>query len=385
MDISQNQRSDSDTAIRPFRVLALDGGGIRGYYTAKLLAGLLKSFETRRGSKPLDLGKGFDLIAGTSTGGLLAAGLAIGKSPEVIARLYREKGPAIFPNRFPSLGFDVRTLMWALLHWNAPNSSQAALQTGLEDIFGDVTLADVWRARAIAMVIPAVSIEKYGPKVFKTPHHERYTHDRDLRLVDICLATSAAPLFFPLHAIGLAQKYFRDDLFVDGGLWANNPSLVGMLEAIQILSDRGTRRPIQIFSFGTCAGRVDQSHLRSNPRGGLKTWNAGKDVTELTLATSANAVDEMMGLFANALSGAGTPVMYGRIPDPEMNSQQQASLGMDKADDEAFEIMDQLAATNEARILSGMTGDQHRDYRLFGEVMQQLPESSSTSNHERKL
>jgi hypothetical protein len=350
----------------------MDGGGIRGYYTAQLLAGLLTSYEKQRGVT-LDLGRGFDLIAGTSTGGILAAGLAIGKSPTDIAQLYRARGPTIFPERFPSLGANLRSALWVIRHWERPSASQIELRNGLAEIFRDMTLADVWHQRRIALTIPAVSIENYGPKVFKTPHDSSFTHDPGLPLVDVLLATSAAPLYFPLHPIGPEQGYFRNDLFVDGGLWANNPALVGLIEAIDILSTRGTPgHPIEVFSLGTCAGKVDQSRLMADPSGGIKTWNAGKDVIDLTLTTSANAMEVMAGLLANSLSRQGIPIRYARLPDPEMTSHQHASLGMDKADERAFSTMDSLAATNQVRILSGTKN--HPDYAAFGEILHNLPE-----------
>jgi hypothetical protein len=109
----------------------------------------------------------------------------------------------------------------------------------------------------------------------------------------------------------------------------------------------------------------------------LKTWNVGKDVTELTLATSSNAVDAMTGLLAHSLTAHGIPITYVRLPDPEMNSKQHSALGMDKADDEAFRTMDSLASTNQARILSGMKDDTR--YQRFGEILRTLPEVSSQS------
>ena len=153
-----------------------------------------------------------------------------------------------------------------------PTGSKEALRDKLQLVLGDDSLERVWAERRIALTIPAVSIESYGPKVFKTPHLERLTHDRQIKLVDICLATAAAPLYFPLHAIGERDGYFRNDLFVDGGLWANNPALVGLLEGIEMLAAASqTSRDIHVFSFGTCAGTAEQGHLRKHPEGGLKT------------------------------------------------------------------------------------------------------------------
>lgn len=358
----------------PFRILALDGGGIRGYYTAKLLAGLLRHFEVSLGRTNLDLGKGFDLIAGTSTGGILAAALAHGVRPERIADLYKKKGPGIFPERFPKLSVNWSALKWAVRHWKRPSASVDVLSAELNEVFGSTTLDKLWVDRRIALTIPSVSVESYGPKIFKTPHLARLTHDRNVKLSNVCLATSAAPLIFPLHPVGESSGYFRNDLFVDGGLWANNPSLVGLLEAIEILAMSATQsRPIHIFSLGTCSGKVDQSHLKANPQGGLRTWNAGKDVTELALTTSANAMNFMTQLLAKALTASGQKVTYARIPDPEMTSDQQASLGMDRADSKAFEVMEQLAATNETRILSGIENRDEPAYGCFAEIFKSLP------------
>jgi len=242
---------------------------------------------------------------------------------------------------------------------------------------GDWTFEQLWATRSVALTIPAVSVETYGPKVFKTPHIGDLTHDRQVRLIDACLASAAAPLFFPLHPIGKNEGYYRNDFFVDGGLWANNPSLVGLLEAITILTARKEDRPIHVFSFGTCAGPVERRHLRENPKGGLKTWNVGKDITELAISTSAEAMNYMAGLFATALSVRSRPVLYARIPDPEMTPQQQACIGLDRADPAAFEAMEQLAATNEKRILSSMKKPDDEAYRCLAEVFRRLPSKAS--------
>jgi uncharacterized protein len=358
--------------IQPFRILALDGGGIRGYYTARLLARLQRHFETSQDRGPSDLGLGFDLIAGTSTGGILGCAIALGRRPEEIAQLYFDHGPKIFLERFPKLELNLKLLGWVRTHWKKPTASAAILKAALEGVFGVTTISDLWSSRRVALVIPAISVESYGPKVFKTPHLPRFTHDRDVKLVDACMATAAAPLFFPLHPLGMKGGYSRDDLFVDGGLWANNPALVGLIEAMEIQQAARTMRPIQIFSFGTCGGIVDQSYLRSHPEGGLQTWNVGKDVTELAVSSSAKAMDFMTKLLANALRHSGRSVIYERIPDPEMTSEQQVALGLDKADPVAFKIMDSLAATNETRILSSIQSH-NPAYSLLADAFQSLP------------
>ena len=84
--------------IKPFRVLSLDGGGMRGLYTASVLSTLAQRFSP---SNQLDIGKGFNLIAGTSTGGILACALAAGVPIERVIDLYRNEGPAIFRDPVP--------------------------------------------------------------------------------------------------------------------------------------------------------------------------------------------------------------------------------------------------------------------------------------------
>src|SRR5438477_11696833 len=118
-----------------FHVLAIDGGGIRGLYPACVLSGLMRRFATKRDAAALDVGKGFDLIAGTSTGGILGCGLAFGCSPSRLAHLYREKGPEIFDGkRMPEggLGF----LRWIWKHRRKPIHRSHGLRQALVEIFG---------------------------------------------------------------------------------------------------------------------------------------------------------------------------------------------------------------------------------------------------------
>ena len=90
---------DDDSSNRPFRALCIDGGGMRGIYTAAFLDRLLHQYAVIRGVEALDLGKGFDLISGTSTGAILGCAAAIGRPMSEIVRLYEENGRDIFPHR----------------------------------------------------------------------------------------------------------------------------------------------------------------------------------------------------------------------------------------------------------------------------------------------
>ncbi len=86
---------------RRLRVLSIDGGGMRGLYTAAYLLSLAQRYAVTRGEAALDIGRGFDLITGTSTGAIIACALAAGVSLDRVAALYRERGPEIFPLKLP--------------------------------------------------------------------------------------------------------------------------------------------------------------------------------------------------------------------------------------------------------------------------------------------
>src|SRR6202040_2456947 len=111
-----------------------------------------------------------------------------------------------------------------------------ALANALVDVFGSTTVAQVYAQRRIALAITAVDLAHHHGWVFKTPHNEPKTNRRDdnYRLVDVCLASSAAPVFRSLAAVRSSGAVTSFDVFVDGGLWANNPVLVGLIEALEM-------------------------------------------------------------------------------------------------------------------------------------------------------
>ena len=184
-----------------FRILSLSGGGYLGLYAAVVLAHL----EERIGEP---LGRRFDLIAGTSVGGLLALALAYEVPMAQIVKLFVEKGEDIFSaRRLP--GGTVTRLIDLTRSVLGPKYTGETLRGELTRHLGARTLGDALHA----VVIPAVDVSRSATKVFKTPHADASLGDEDISAVDVAMATSAAPAFFPSVQIGKT-------LYADGGLFA---------------------------------------------------------------------------------------------------------------------------------------------------------------------
>lgn len=142
---------------RPFRVLSLDGGGMRGVYASTYLGELAEAFARKRRVPALDVGKGFDLIVGTSTGGIVACALAAGVPLRDVVALYRERGAAIFPMKLPTR-FRFSLITQLFTRPAALASGARALREVLEARFGNETLEEVYTRRPPTSSTPSVII-----------------------------------------------------------------------------------------------------------------------------------------------------------------------------------------------------------------------------------
>lgn len=218
---------------RDFRILSLDGGGIRGVYSAAFLAGLERRYLGGRPIAPY-----FDLVAGTSTGGILALGLAAGHSAADLLDLYIRRGKDIFPARRNKIPFLAGRWRREARQYFRYRYDRTALKSAVEDILGDRRFGEA----QIRLCIPAFDGKHSEVYIFKTPHHPDFRNDAHETMTKIALATSAAPTFFrPLRDGGYT--------FVDGGIWANNPVMVGLVDALSCFSL--PRRLVRILSVGT--------------------------------------------------------------------------------------------------------------------------------------
>jgi patatin-like phospholipase/acyl hydrolase len=256
-----------------FRILSLDGGGIKGAFTASVMAAL----EDATGKGAADY---FDLITGTSTGGIVALGLGLGLPASQIREFYREHGPTIFPST--SLVQRTGSILRQLF---GPKHSHDVLKEALQQVLGDRRFGQ----SKCRLVITTYDANAGRIFLLKTAHHERFKFDYLAPAVDVALATSAAPTYFqsspfPDHA-GAS--------YVDGGVWANCPAMIGVVEAVSFLNVPLDQ--IDILSVGTTS---EPFNIAKRGKSGLVQWNAG--LIDLMFQAQVEAARAQ----ANLLTGA---------------------------------------------------------------------------------
>ncbi len=255
---------------QPFRILSLDGGGIKGIFPAAVLASLEKGYLEGK-----SVGDYFDLIAGTSTGGILALGLGAGLTAGEILRMYLEEGHRIFPAKERGLAGRARRLVSA-------QYDRGPLDELLNQRLGEKTL----RESKYRLLIPSTEGRNGEVWVFKTPHHPDYKLDGDERMSSVAAATSAAPTYFtPFEQGGYT--------YLDGGIWANNPTMAALVEALSCFTTR--RKGIRILSIG-CGENPFQITEGQAKKSGMVYWRGVIEVAmHLQSVTAVNQAGLLIG------------------------------------------------------------------------------------------
>jgi len=248
----------------PKRILAIDGGGVRGIVALEFLERIESELSERAG-KPTLLCDHFDLVGGTSTGAIIATGLALGLSVAEIRAAYLELAPLVF--RPP----------WVKLPgWRAMFDSRK-LQHELDRLIGDRTLDSADLRTGLGIVLKRVDkssswllLNNPRSKYWETPEHGRFNGNRFFPLARIVRASTAAPHYFDPQPIRIVEAE-EPFVFVDGGLTPhNNPSLALFLAAFMPahgLNWKAGPENLTIVSIGagTFRDRIQSSELTDGP------------------------------------------------------------------------------------------------------------------------
>lgn len=276
-----------------FQILSLDGGGIKGIFSAGILAAIEDDLD-------ISIVDHFDLIAGTSTGGIIAIGLGLGLKPREIVEFYFREGPSIFPKWYGLKSFQ---------QWVQRKYSSRPLEEALKRCFKDKRLGDS-RKR---LVIPSYNLGDDDVYIFRTPHAERLRRDYKVPAWKVAKATSSAPTFFP------ASRDVDRIRLIDGGVWANNPSLVAVTEAFGTLEV--PLSAIYLCSIGTTNSVEHRKKWLDN--GGFIAWaRAGVDIIMRGQSIGVN----------NQVSWLLGRDHVERL-DPKVSAEEYSLDGIHKADD----------------------------------------------------
>ena len=341
-----------DRKIKPLRVLSLDGGGMRGIYAASYLARLTENFAKKNDIKSIDFGAKFDLIVGTSTGAFIACGLAAEVPLYQMVDLYREHGHLIFqlpvPDNVKAVASDV------FGRSNAIQAGEKSLRDALTHSFGGETLGALYHRRRIALAIPSVEMGRHRGWVFKTSHLKNSNkRDDGYSLVDVCLASSAAPIYRSLAYLAIPESdAIGGNVFCDGGLWANNPVLVALLDALE-MAEEG--QEIQIFCMGTCPRPAGEEIKKEEVHRGLLGWRFGADVASLAI----DAQEFAYHLIATKLTRYLTkPCSIIRFPTDNVPASMMQHLGLDDVRPESMAALARQAHSD-ADFTNSICGDEN--------------------------
>ena len=220
----------------------------------------------------------FDLVVGTSTGGIIALGVGLGVSCAEIVEFYRRYGPKVFGQAGRTWARRTVAAAWRGMRGLVTSKhAPDALLAALREVFGERRLGE----SATRLVIPAWSSDTRHPCLFKTAHHPRFEVDYKRQAVDIAMATAAAPTYLPAHPVDGVD-------FVDGGTWANNPATVAAVESVSVL-DWAVENTLMLS-----LGCTDEAVVVPKKMGLVDGWRIGVDMLMQGQAFAAHRTAEVL-------------------------------------------------------------------------------------------
>ena len=280
----------------PRRILAIDGGGMRGALAVGLLAELEEALRQKTGDKQLVLSDYFDLIGGTSTGAIIAAGLALGKDTDYLRGLYRKLGPEVFHHLIPRLmliqsKFDPRKLERVIRnHLGDYTLGDAPWRCGFASVSKRVDTASCW----VLTNCPNSHYWNGNPK------HPETLPNKDYKLATIVQASAAAPYYFDM----VRMEVSKGDLgvFFDGAMTPHgNPAL--QLAMVALIPGYGVNwtagaNNLMIVSVGTGSPRPRKPAWAKRPLA-IAAWKAAHALTTVAYDNSQLSTSVLQWLGAS--------------------------------------------------------------------------------------
>lgn len=294
MDLSLKFKSMFHTLLRKkrIRILSIDGGGIRGLIPARLVARLETLLMEKTGNPDARISDFFDFFVGTSTGGILSSfylapdrreggNIRPRYSADDVVRFYLDHGARIFHKSFYA---KVRTLNG----FTGKRYAAHGLAEVLREKFDDLYLSRLIRPA----LITAFDIDEMRPFFFNT-WEAKTNPDKDFLIRDVTLATSAAPTYFEPAAI--RSRCSREHNLIDGAVYANNPSMCALVEAVVRFESRPHMRNIVLLSLGTGQVKSQIASEKLRNRGAIG-W--ARPIVEIMMSgVSLSVHHEMEELF----------------------------------------------------------------------------------------
>lgn len=303
-----------------FKILSIDGGGIKGLYSAKVLATFEKYYNT-------NVSEHFDLICGTSTGGIIALGASLKMPMENIVDFYKKYGPSIFSSRLKKLkrlGIKLLVGRQAVI---SAKYSQVALRKALISEFKDKKIKDSNNL----LCIPAYNLTSAEPRIFKRDYG-KFNQDNDKTYVDIALATSSAPTYLPIMNISKID-------YADGGLYANNPVLVGLTEYLYNFANDKRFDGVDILSISSCEKSLGWSPKKKKQS--FLGWS------ETLFDSYSNGQSKVEQFFLNKLIESNT-LKFGlniiRVANKPLSASQATIVSMDNASADVLDLLEGIGA-----------------------------------------
>ncbi|KAK9136062.1 hypothetical protein Syun_015392 [Stephania yunnanensis] len=307
-------------------ILSIDGGGIRGVIPGTILAFLESELQALDGGDAR-LADYFDVIGGTSTGGLVTTMLIAPNeksrpifSAKDIVSFYVEHGPKIFPSKSSGRLCSIANLVKSSVM--GPKYDGKYLKGLLDKLLKDLKLHQT----LTNVVIPTFDIKRLQPIVFSS-YEVKKSSDTDARLADICIGTSAAPTYLPAHYFKTQGKDKNTQEFniIDGGVAANNPTLVAISEVTKQVfradPDFDQIMPLDyarflVVSLGTGTAKGEEKYnAQMAAKWGFLGWfinGASHPLVDVFTQASPDMVDYHIGVIFQALQ---CPQNYLRIQD----------------------------------------------------------------------